>query len=81
MSIVGFFFKYSSKRIRGGVRSLKATARHLNDAGSCYEYTIVAVPRIARRYTIQCSLANTHTVYIELDGGMPAGSEEAGKEQ
>ena len=42
-----------------GVRSLKVTARHLNNAGCCYEYTIVSVPRIARRYTIQCSLPNT----------------------
>ena len=49
-----------------GVRSLKATARHLNNAGWCYECTIVSVPRIARRYTIQCSLPNTHTVHIEL---------------
>ena len=36
------------------VRSLKVTARHLNNAGCCYEYNIVSVPRIARRY-IQCS--------------------------
>ena len=58
-----------------GVRSLKVTARHLNNAGCCYEYTIVSVPRIARRYTIQCSLPNTHTVHIELDGGRQAGRE------
>ena len=29
--------------------------------------------RIARRYTIQCSLPSTHTVHIELDGGRQAG--------
>ena len=58
-----------------GVRSLTATARHFNNAGCCYEYTIVSVPRIARRYTIQCSLPNTHTVHIELDGGRQAGRE------
>ena len=58
-----------------GVRSLKVTARHLNNAGCCYEYTIVSVPRIARRYTIQCSLPNTHTVHIELDGGRECGRE------
>ena len=51
-----------------GVRSLKVTARHLNNTGCCYEYTIVSVPRIARRYTIQCSLPNTRTVHIEFDG-------------
>ena len=27
------------------------------------------------------SLPNTHTAYIELDGGMPAGREGAGKER
>ena len=31
------------------------------------------MPRIARRYTIQCSLPNTHKVHIELDGGREAG--------
>ena len=30
---------------------------------------------MARHYTIQCSLPNTHTVYIELDGGRRAGRE------
>ena len=30
-----------------GVRSLKVTARHLNNAGCCYEYAIISVPRIA----------------------------------
>ena len=62
-----------------GVRSLKVTAR-LNNAGSCYEYTIVSVSRIARRYTIQCSLPNTHTMHIELDGGRQA-SRERGSEE
>ena len=33
------------------------------------------MPRIARRYTIQCSLPNTHTVHIELDGGRQTGRE------
>ena len=51
------------------VRSLEVTARHLNNAGCGYEYTIVSMTRIARRYTIQCSLPTTHTVHIELDGG------------
>ena len=51
------------------VRSLKVTARHLNNAGCCYEYTTVSMTRIARRYTIQCSLPSTNTVHIELDGG------------
>ena len=67
-----------------GVRSLKVTACHLNNAGCCYEYTIVSVPRIARHYTIQCSLPNTHTVHIELDGGRQAGRQggrEAEKER
>ena len=74
-----------------GVRSLKVTARHLNKAGCCYEYTIVSVPRIARRYTIQCSLPNAHTVHIELwtaagrQGGRQRRSEEGwrmgGREQ
>ena len=35
---------------------------------------------MARSYTIQCSLPNTHTVYLELDGGRQPGR-EAGKEQ
>ena len=30
---------------------------------------------MARRYTIQCSLPITHTLYIELDGGRQAGME------
>ncbi len=64
-----------------GVRSLKVTARHLNNAGRCYECTIVSVPRIARRYTIQCSLPNTHTVYIELDGGSRQAGREGGRER
>ena len=59
-----------------GVRSLKVTARHLNNAGCCYEYTIVSVSRIARRYTIQCSLPNTHTMQLN---GTVAGR-EGGKE-
>ena len=58
-----------------GVCSLKVTARQLNNAGCCYEYTIVSVPRIAGRYTTQCSLPNTHTAHIELDGGRQAGRE------
>ena len=33
------------------------------------------VPRIARRYTIQCSLPNTHTAHIELDGDRQTGRE------
>ena len=36
---------------------------------------IVSVSRMARRYTIQCSLPNTHTVYIELDGERQAGKD------
>ena len=39
---------------------------------------------MARPYTIQCSLPNTHTVYIELDGGRQAGREglrKGGREQ
>ena len=65
------------------VRSLKVTARHLNNAGCCYEYTIVSMTRIARRYTIQCSLPSTHTVHIELDGGRQAGGQGrmGGREQ
>ena len=51
------FFTIRQKRIRGEARSLKVTACHLNNAGCCYEYTIVSVPRIARHYTIQCSLS------------------------
>ena len=30
---------------------------------------------MARRYTIQCSLPNTHTLYMELDGGRQGGRE------
>ena len=30
---------------------------------------------MARRYTIQCSLPTTHTMYIELDGRKQAGRE------
>ena len=57
------------------VRSLKVTERHLNNAGCCYEYTIVSMTRTARRYTIQCSLPSAHTVHIELDGGRQAGKD------
>ena len=65
------------------VRSLKVTARHLNNAGCCYEYTIVSMTRIAKRYTIQCSLPSTHTVHIELDGGRQGGRQGrmGGREQ
>ena len=57
-----------------GARSLnvqKAIERkHSSDANTpC----IVSVSRMARRHTIQCSLPNTHTVHIELDGGRQAG--------
>ena len=34
---------------------------------------------MARSYTIQCSLSNTHTVYIELDRGRQASREERGR--
>ena len=50
-------------------------------------YTIVAVPRMARFYTILSAARQTHihTVYIELDGGRQAGRqagrEGAGKER
>ena len=43
--------------------------------------TPLSVSRMARRYTIHCSLPNTHTVYIELDGGREAGGRQAGKER
>ena len=84
VSIVGFF-TIRQKWIRSGVRSLNVTARHLNNAGCCYEYTIVSVPRIARHYTILSAARQTHTcAYIELDGGRQAGKErgrmEGGKE-
>ena len=75
VSIVGFFLLFAKNGFVVGVRSLKVTARHLNNAGLCYEYTIVSVPRFARRYTIHCSLPNTHTVHIELDGGRQGGRE------
>ena len=68
-----------------GVRSLKGTGRHLNNAGCCYEQTIVSVPRISRHYIILNSARQTytctHTVCIELDGGRQAGMEVAGKER
>ena len=41
--------------------SLKVTPRHLNNTGCCYEYTIVSVPRIARRYTIASAARHTHS--------------------
>ena len=85
-SIVGFC-TIRQKRIRGGVRSLKVTACHLNHADCCYEYNFISVPRIARRYTILSAARQTHTrhtVYIELDGGRQAGKErgriEGGRE-
>ena len=34
---------------------------------------------MARHYTIQCTLPNTHTVYIELDGERQEGREGARK--
>ena len=52
-----------------GARSLKVLAGHCNDTFFWREQPIVSVYRMARRYTIQRSLPNTHTVYIELDGG------------
>ena len=42
---------------------------------------IISLPRIARRYTIQCNLPNIHTVHIELDGGRQAGRQEGGWEK
>ena len=44
-----------------GLRSLKVTVRHLNNASCCYEYPIVSVPRIARHYTILSAARQTHT--------------------
>ena len=35
---------------------------------------------MARRYTVQCSLPNTHTVCIELDGGRQAGRQGRSEE-
>ena len=67
-----------------GVRSLKVTVRHLNNADCCYEYNFISVPRIARRYTIFSAARQTHTshmVYIELDGGRQAGREGARKDR
>ena len=62
-----------------GVRSLKVTARHF--AGCCYDYAIVSVPRIARRYAIQCSLPNTHTVQLNWTvAGREGGKEGARKD-
>ena len=70
VSIVGFFLLFVKNGFVVGVRSLNVTARHLNNAGCCYEYTIVSVPRIARHYTLLNAARhlNTHA-YIELDGG------------
>ena len=79
VSIVGFFYYSPKNEFVVEVRSLKVTARYLNNAGCCYEYTIVSMTRIARRYTIQCSLPSTHTVHIGLDGGGQA-DREAGKD-
>ena len=65
-----------------GVRSLKVTARNLNNAGCCYEYTIVSLPRIARRYTILCSLQNTHIrCSLNWKAGGRHAWREAGKER
>ena len=38
------------------------------------------MPRIARRYRIQCSLQNTHTLHIELDGGRQGGRQRRSEE-
>ena len=40
---------------------------------------MVSVSRMARHYTIHCSLPNTHTVYIELDDVRQAGREWPGR--
>ena len=58
-----------------GARSLNVTAGHWNDTFFWREHPIVSVKRMARRYTIQCSLPNTRTVYVELDGRGQAGRE------
>ena len=43
------FFTICQKRIRGGVRSLKVTARHSNNAAPSMNTPIVAVPHVAWR--------------------------------
>ena len=61
------------------------TGRHRDSPTCCYEYTIVTVPRIARRYTIGLLSAarqkKTRTrCYIELDGGVREGGMKEGRE-
>ena len=86
---IEWIFTIRQKRIRGGGGFPEGNSAPLKQAGCCYEYTIVSVPRMARPYTIlsaacqtrTCTRTHTHTVYTELDGGRQAGREEAGKER
>ena len=58
------FFTIRQKRIRGGVRSLKVTARDSNNAGSSYEYPhcLSAMHRLALdNGPTQFNSPNTHT--------------------
>ena len=78
VSIVGFFLFVKNEFVVGA-RSLNVTAGHRNDAFFWRELPIVSVSRMARHYTIQCTLSTTHTVHIELDGERQAGREGARK--
>ena len=75
VSIVGLF-TLRQKRIRGGSTFTEGNGgpmnQHLLLARTPH---VVSVSRMARRFSIQCSLPNTHThtVYIELDGGRQGG--------
>ena len=61
VSIVGVFFTIRQNGYMVEVRSLKVTARHLNNASCCYEYNVVSVPCIARCYTLLGAARQTHT--------------------
>ena len=69
------FCTLRQKRIRGGSTFAERNSGPLKRHSLLVRTPIVSVSRMARRYTIQCSLPNTQTVYIELDDGRQAGRE------
>ena len=76
-------FTIRLNRIRGGVRSLKVTARNLNNTGCCYDYTILSQSHVslgATQYSVQLA-KHTHTVCMELDGERQADREGHGRSE